>query len=88
MARSGPSGTTFAPRALACRIFGCRFRFAADEHVLRWWCQRSCPSGGSKGYPSPADAARMAAAPDREPRGPAAVLAPLGGTVHREPREP
>jgi hypothetical protein len=76
--------TTFAPQTLTCRVFGCRFRFAADDHVLRWWCQRGCPSGGTKEYPSHEEAERMAATLDREPRGPAILLAGLGGTVHRD----
>jgi hypothetical protein len=88
MARRGPTNTTFAPRTLACRVLGCRFRFGAEGATLRWWCQRGCPSGGEKVYPSEAEAERMAAAFDREPRGPANILAVLGGTVHRERRQP
>ena len=76
--------TTVAPQTLTCRVFGCRFRFAADDQVLRWWCQRGCPSGGTKEYPSHEEAERMAATLDREPRGPAILLAGLGGTVHRD----
>jgi len=86
--RRGPSTTTFAPQTLTCRILGCRFRFGADERELRWWCQRGCPSGGSKTFPSAGAAQRMARALDREPRGPADILAMLGGTVHREKRPP
>lgn len=88
MPRRGPSHTTFAPQTLTCRVLGCRFRFAAEEHVLHWWCQRGCPSGGTKAYPSEEQALRMAAALDREPRGPANILALLGGTMHRGRREP
>jgi hypothetical protein len=87
MARRGPANTTFAPQTLACRVFGCRFRFAVEERTLRWWCQRGCPSGGNKEYPSGRDARRMAAVLDREPRSPANVLAVLGGTFHREKGE-
>jgi hypothetical protein len=86
--RRGPTNTTFAPQTLTCRVLGCRFRFAAEHRVLEWWCQRGCPSGGKKAYPSEAEARRMAAALDREPRGPANVLAVLGGTMHREKRKP
>ena len=75
--------TTFAPQTLTCRVLGCRFRFAADDRVLHW-CQRGCPAGGSKEYPSRAEAEQMAATLDQEPRGPAILLAGLGGTVHRE----
>jgi hypothetical protein len=88
MARRGPANTTFAPQTLTCRVMGCRFRFGAEEATLRWWCQRGCPSGGEKTYPSAAEAERMAAALDREPRSPASILAVLGGTVHRERRQP
>jgi hypothetical protein len=35
---------------------------------MRWTCERGCGSGGSKEYPSAADAARYAAAFDREDR--------------------
>ena len=52
--------------------------------MLEWWCQRGCPSGGRKEYASAADAERMAAALDREPRSPANILALLGGTIHRD----
>jgi hypothetical protein len=86
MANRGPTGTTFAPQTLSCRVFGCRFRFAAEGRTLEWWCQRGCPSGGTKEYPTEEQAAKMAAVLDREPRGPASILAMLGGTLHRERR--
>jgi hypothetical protein len=82
--RRGPTNTTFAPQTLTCRILGCRFRFGAEDRTLRWWCARGCPSGGEKAYATAEEARRMAAALDREPRGPANVLAVLGGTLHRE----
>jgi hypothetical protein len=86
--RRAPSGTTtFAPQTLSCRVFGCRWRFGAEGRVLSWWCARGCPSGGEKTYESAEQAARMAAALDREPRGPAGVLAVFGGTLHREKRQ-
>src|SRR5918993_3723307 len=84
MPRRGPTNTTFAPQTLTCRIFGCRFRFAAEGSTLRWWCDRGCPSGGEKAYAGEDDARRMAAVLDREPRSPANVLALLGGTIHRD----
>jgi hypothetical protein len=80
--------TRFEPQTFTCRVLGCRFRFGAEDRMLRWWCQRGCPSGGEKQYPSRAEAERMAAALDREPRSPANVLAVLGGTVHRERDRP
>jgi len=88
MRRRGPTNTTFAPQTLTCRVFGCRFRFAAEGTRLHWWCARGCPSGGEKRYASEDDARRMAAVLDREPRNPANVLALLGGTIHREPNPP
>ena len=86
MRRRGPANTTFAPQTLSCRVFGCRWRFGAEDRVLSWWCARGCPSGGEKTYATAEEASRMAAALDREPR-PMGFLAVLGGTVHREPRE-
>jgi hypothetical protein len=83
VSRRGPSDTTFAPQTLSCRVFGCRWRFGAEGRVLTWWCARGCPSGGSKVYETP----DMAAAMDREPRGPLGFLAVLGGTLHRERRQ-
>ena len=84
MPRRGPTNTPFAPQTLTCRIFGCRFRFAAEGSTLRWSCDRGCPSGGEKAYAGEDDARRMAAVLDREPRSPANVLALLGGTIHRD----
>jgi hypothetical protein len=51
---------------LACRAFGHRYRFTADGPTMTWTCQRGCDVGGSKVYPSAAEAARFAAAFDRE----------------------
>lgn len=88
MPRRAPEGTTrFEPQTLSCRVFGCRWRFGADDRVLSWWCARGCPSGGEKAYPTAEQASRLAAALDREPGGPLGFLAVLGGTLHREPRE-
>lgn len=87
VARRGPSNTTFAPETLTCRVFGCRWRFGAEGRVLSWWCARGCPSGGEKVYDTLAEADRMAAAMDHEPRGPLGFLAVIGGTLHREPRK-
>ena len=88
MPRRRPSNTRFAPQTLTCRVFGCRFRFAAEDRVLEWWCQRGCPSGGKKAYASEEEAMRIASVLDREPRSPANILALLGGTMHREKRQP
>jgi hypothetical protein len=87
--RRAPTGTTrFAPQTLSCRVFGCRWRFGAEDRVLSWWCARGCPSGGEKTYDTAEQASRMAVAMDREPRSPLGFLAMLGGTLHREPRRP
>ena len=53
---------------LACRAFGHRYRFSSDGPVMRWECRRGCGAGGEKTYASPEDAARYAAAFDKEDR--------------------
>ncbi|HEX5511791.1 MAG TPA: hypothetical protein VFX41_08745 [Actinomycetales bacterium] len=62
---------------LACRVFGHRYRFTADGPTMTWTCQRGCDVGDSKVYPSPADAARYAAAFDHEDRQDLGRRAPL-----------
>jgi hypothetical protein len=62
---------------------GHRPRFTASGEVLTWSCERGCGAGGSKRYPTAADAARYAAAFDREDRDyvgrrPLLSLLPLG----------
>lgn len=56
------------PPGLRCRLFGHRYRFAAEGAVLTWHCQRGCGARGSKAYPTAAQARRFAAAFDREDR--------------------
>jgi hypothetical protein len=51
---------------LACRVFGHRMRFSAEGAEMRWSCARGCGAGGAKVYASPDQAARYAAAFDRE----------------------
>jgi hypothetical protein len=51
---------------LACRVFGHRYRFDADGNTMRWECIRGCGASGSKRYASAEQAARYAAAFDRE----------------------
>jgi hypothetical protein len=46
---------------------------------MRWTCERGCGAGGSKEYASNAEAARYAAAFDREDRGELGRRAPLLG---------
>jgi hypothetical protein len=52
--------------ALACTMLGHRVRFTAEVRTMRWSCERDCGHEGSKLYPSAAEAARYAAALDRE----------------------
>jgi hypothetical protein len=70
-------------RPLACRVFGHDFDFRADGPVVRWACARCGLVGGQKRYDSPAEAQRFAAHFDRRPRGPANILAMLGGRLER-----
>ena len=48
---------------------------------MLWTCERGCGAGGSKEYASAADAARYAAAFDREDRDELGRRAPLLGHV-------
>jgi hypothetical protein len=51
---------------LRCNLVGHRYRFTTAGNTLSWACARGCGAGGSKVYPSEADAARYARAFDRE----------------------
>jgi hypothetical protein len=62
---------------LRCRVFGHRFRFTSEGRTMRWQCQRGCAAGGEKQYATAADAARYAAALDREDREDLGLHAPL-----------
>jgi hypothetical protein len=46
---------------IGCQLIGHRFEFAADGRTLSWSCSR-CGTGGSKVYPTPAQASRYATA--------------------------
>jgi hypothetical protein len=46
---------------------------------MRWECERGCGAGGAKEYPSEAEAARFAAAFDREDRSELGRRAPFLG---------
>jgi hypothetical protein len=70
---------------LTCRVFGHDFDFRADGPVVRWACRRCGLEGGERRYETPAEARRFAAHFDRRPRGPAKILAMLGGRVERGP---
>ncbi len=70
-----------------CRLFGHRPRFRAVGDTLHWECERGCGAGGEKRYASEEDAARYAAAFNREDRKdigrrPLLSLLPLG-LAHR-----
>jgi hypothetical protein len=67
----------------ACRVFGHDFDFRADGPLVRWACSRCGAEGGERRYASPAEAQRHAAHFDRRPRGPARILAMLGGRLER-----
>jgi hypothetical protein len=51
----------------ACSVTGHRYRFSADGPTMSWTCER-CGVGGSKAYPTAAEATRYATAFDREDR--------------------
>jgi hypothetical protein len=80
----------------ACRLFGHRWRFAAEGELMHWECGRGCGATGSKRYPSADQAARYAAEFDREDsdalgRRPLLSLLPLAlsrrATRARRPRD-
>jgi hypothetical protein len=62
---------------LSCRVFGHRYRFAADGETMRWACERCGAAGGEKTYASAAEAERYARAFDREDREDLGRRAPL-----------
>jgi hypothetical protein len=64
---------------LSCRLLGHRFRFQAEGATMQWTCERGCGTGGSKEYGSAEEAARYAAAFDREDRSELGRRAPLLG---------
>ncbi|PRX43707.1 hypothetical protein B0I33_114168 [Prauserella shujinwangii] len=61
-----------------CAVFGHRYRFRAEGPTMTWTCERGCAVGGSKTYPSAAEASRYATAFDREDGGALGRRAPLG----------
>ncbi len=62
-----------------CGVFGHRYRFAAHNRTMSWSCDRGCGAGGAKDYPTGEDAARYAAALDREDSQDLGRRAPLVG---------
>jgi hypothetical protein len=73
-----PAAVTLAC-VLSCRLLGHRYRFQAEGATMRWACERDCGAGGSKEYGSTEEAARYAAAFDREDRSELGRRAPLLG---------
>jgi hypothetical protein len=63
----------------SCRLFGHRYRFHAEGATMQWSCERGCGAGGSKQYATAEEAARYAAAFDREDRSELGRRAPLLG---------
>jgi hypothetical protein len=77
-------------RGLACRVFGCRWRFWAEGDELHRACER-CDTEVVKRYPTAEQADRYARHLDREPRQPVGLFGILSGTLIRDPdrhREP
>jgi hypothetical protein len=66
---------------LRCRMLGHHFRFSSEGDTMRWSCRRECGSGGAKRYPTSEDAARYAAALDREDRADRGRRAPIFGLL-------
>ena len=66
---------------LMCRVLGHRFTFRAEGLLLVWECERGCGAGGSKEYPSAAQAQRYAAAFDRRDSDDLGRRAPLLGLL-------
>lgn len=70
------------PVSARCRLLGHRYRFTATGAQMTWSCEREgCAAGGSKRYPTAADAALFAAALDREDRDQLGRRAPLFGLL-------
>lgn len=70
---------TIVGRVLACRVLGHRYRFHAEDCLLRWQCARCAAPGGSKRYSSAAQAHRYAVAFDRRDADTLGERAPLLG---------
>jgi hypothetical protein len=65
----------------SCRVFGHRYRFAVSGPTMSWTCARCGAAGGEKTYASAEEAARFAAAFDREDREDIGRRAPLVGLL-------
>lgn len=64
---------------LSCQVFGHRYGFHAEGHVLVWECERGCGARGAKEYATAEDARRYAAAFDRRDTEDLGRRAPLLG---------
>jgi hypothetical protein len=64
-----------------CSLLGHRYRFRADGPTMTWTCDRCGAPGGSKTYATAEEAARYAAAFDREDRADLGRRAPLVGLL-------
>ena len=64
---------------VSCRVIGHRYRLRAEGATMVWECERGCGAGGTKAYPSEADAAGYARAFDREDRDELGRRAPFLG---------
>jgi hypothetical protein len=64
-----------------CALLGHRYRFHAEGPTMIWRCERDCGAGGRKAYAGPEDAARYAAAFDRDDRRDLGRRAPLLGLL-------
>ena len=65
---------------VACRVFGHRYRFAAEGERMLWRCSR-CGTGDSKRYASAAEAERFATALDVDATSDLGKRAPLVGLL-------
>jgi hypothetical protein len=65
---------------IRCRLLGHALRFRAEGATMRWACAR-CGVSGEKRYETADDAARYAAAFDREDRESLGRRAPLVGLL-------
>jgi hypothetical protein len=66
---------------LACRVLGHRYRFRSEQSTLMWACGRCGHVGGTKTYPTSAQAQHYAEAFDREDSDDLGRRAPLIGLL-------
>jgi hypothetical protein len=67
-----------------CRLLGHLWHFHVDGAVLLWTCERCAVRGGTREYPTAAEARRCARTLNRgRPGPPEALLAAMTGTTRR-----